>query len=149
MNKDTKKFLIFLFIHFIVWSFIGLIRVVLPTDSLEGIYWGSLLDLGTPKHPPLAGWITFFVYNIFKTNFCIYILSQLFIFFGFIYIYKLAEYFLDSQKAMLSVIILEGCWVYSYITGYYGFNPDVVLLLTLPAIAYYFYKSVYFKKCLN
>ena len=149
MDNCKKNLYIFLFIHLIIWSCIGLIRVVLPTDSLEGIYWGSLLDFGTPKHPPLAGWITYIVYSLFKTNFSIYLLSQLFIIIGFIYIYKLAEYFLDSKKAILSVVVLEGCWIYSYITGYYGFNPDTVLLLTLPAISYYFYKSVADNKLSN
>jgi len=38
--------------------------------------------------------------------------------------------------------LLEGCWCYTYITGYYGFNPDVILLFTLPAIAYYFYNCM-------
>ncbi len=137
-----KDFYIYLFVHLVVWSCIGLIRTVLPTDSLEGIYWGSLLDFGTPKHPPLAGWITYGIYNIFKTDFSVYLLSQFFIILGFIYIYKLARYFFEYNKAILSVIILESCYVYSYITGYYGFNPDVVLLFTLPAISYYFYKSV-------
>ena len=143
LNEDKKKFLIFLFIHFIIWSCVGLIRVVLPTDSLEGIVWGSLFDFGTPKHPPLSGWISYGTYSLFKTDFSIYFVSQLFIFIGFIYIYKLAKCFLDSQKAMLSVIVLEGCWVYSYITGYYGFNPDVFLLGFLPIITYKGYK------CLN
>ena len=41
---------------------------------------------------------------------------------------------------MLSVIILEGCWIYCYIAGYYGLNPDTVLLFTLPCITYYFYR---------
>ncbi len=142
-DNYKKNFLIFLLIHFFVWSSIGLIRVVLPTDSLEGIFWGSLLDFGTPKHPPMSGWISYGIYSLFKTDYSIYFISQLFIFIGFIYIYKLAECFLDSQKAMLSVIILEGCWVYSYITGYYGFNPDVFLLGFLPIITYKGYK------CLN
>ena len=142
-DNYKKNFLIFLFIHVLVWSCVGLIRVVLPTDSLEGIFWGSLLDFGTPKHPPLAGWITYGVYNLFKTDFSIYLVSQLFILVGFIYIYKLAELFLDSKKAMLSVILLEGCWAYTYVTGYYGFNPDVILLGLLPIITYKGYK------CLN
>ena len=59
-------FFTFLIVHLLVWSCIGLIRVVLPTDTLEGIYWGSLYDFGTPKHPPLAGWITYLAYLPFK-----------------------------------------------------------------------------------
>ena len=70
-------------------------------------------------------------------------MSQLFIILGFIYTYRLARYFLDENKAMLSVIVLEGCWIYSYITVFYGFNPDVVLMFTLPAITYYFYNCMY------
>jgi len=142
MKEENKIFYTFLAIHLLVWTLIGMIRTVLPTDSLEGIYWGSLHDFGTPKHPPLAGWITYLAYIPFKSDFCVYFISQLFICLGFVYIYRLAKYFVDENKAMLSVILLEGCWCYSYITGYYGFNPDVILLFTLPAIAFYFYNCM-------
>ncbi|MGN0017919.1 MAG: glycosyltransferase family 39 protein [Candidatus Gastranaerophilaceae bacterium] len=142
MTRENKLFVIFLILHVVVWTCISLIRVVMPTDTLEGIYWGSLHDFGTPKHPPLAAWLTYLAYLPFKIDFCVYLLSQIFIVLGFIYIYKFAKFFLADNKAFLSVILMEGCWVYSYITSYYGFNPDVVLLLTLPAISYYFYKTM-------
>ncbi len=143
LSYEKKWFIAFLIIHLIVWSCIGLIRTVLPTDSLEGIYWGSLHDFGTPKHPPLAGWITYITYTVFKTDFSIYLLSQAFIILGFIYIYKLARCFLDETKSILSVTLLEGCWCYTYVTGYYGFNPDVILLGLLPLLTYYFYKCMH------
>ena len=142
IKKENKLFIIFLIVHFLVWVSVSLIRVVLPADSLEGIWWGSLLDFGSPKHPPLAAWITYFAYLPFKSDISIYVLSQLFIVGGFIYTYRLAKNFLDSNKSMLSVIVLEGCWIYSYVTGYYGFNPDVVLMLTLPMITFYFYECM-------
>jgi len=142
IKYENKAFTIFLCVHLIVWTGIGLIRTVLPTDALEGIYWGSLHDFGTPKHPPFAGWITYWVYSIFKTDFSIYFVSQAFIIGGFYYIYKLGRIFLDENRAMLSVILLEGCWVYSYITGYYGFNPDVILLFLLPLLTYVFYRCM-------
>ena len=142
LSYERKWFIVFLVIHLLVWSCVGLIRTVLPTDSLEGIYWGSLQDFGTPKHPPLAGWLTYITYMIFKTDFSIYLLSQAFIILGFVYIYKLARCFLDETKSYLSVILLEGCWCYTYVTGYYGFNPDVILLGMLPLLSYYFYKCM-------
>lgn len=142
LNTERKLFILFLLIHLTVWSAIGLIRTVLPTDALEGIYWGSLHDFGTPKHPPLAGWISYFVYNLFRSDFSIYLLSQLIVCLGSIYMYKLAKFFISETQAIMSVFLMEGCWVYSYITGYYGFNPDVILLFTLPIIAYYFYKCM-------
>ena len=142
LSYERKWFIACLVIHLLVWSCIGLIRTVLPTDSLEGIYWGSLQDFGTPKHPPFAAWLTYITYTIFKTDFSIYFLSQAFIILGAVYIYKLARCFLDEAKSYLSVILLEGCWCYTYVTGYYGFNPDVVLLGMLPLLTYYFYKCM-------
>lgn len=141
-DYEHKMLCIFLLIHFLVWTGISLIRTVLPTDALEGIYWGSLHDFGTPKHPPLAGWVTYWVYAVFKTDLSIYVLSQSCIILGLIYIYKLAKIFLNSTQAVLSVILMEGCWVYSYITGYYGYNPDVILLFLLPLITYVFYNCM-------
>lgn len=143
LSEEKKKFYLFLLIHLLVWTGITFIRVVLPADSLEGIWWGSLHDFGSPKHPPLAAWLTYLVYLPFKMDFCVYFMSQLFIILGFIYTYRLAKYFLDENKAMLSVIVLEGCWIYSYITIFYGFNPDVVLMFTLPAMTFYFYNCMY------
>ena len=143
LPDEKKKFFTFLLIHLIVWTGITFIRAVLPADSLEGIWWGSLHDFGSPKHPPLAAWLTYLAYTPFKLDFCVYFMSQLFIILGFIYTYRLARYFLDENKAMASVIILEGCWIYSYITVFYGFNPDVVLMFTLPAMTFYFYNCMY------
>ena len=142
LSHERKMFLIFLLITFVVFSCIGLIRTVLPTDSLEGIYWGSLHDFGTPKHPPLAGWLTYFVYDIFKCDYSVYALCMTFIVTGFYYIYKLAKFFLDDTRAILSSVIIGGCWAYTYVTSYYGFNPDVVLLGILPIITYFGYKCM-------
>ena len=58
----NKIFILFLILHLIVWSTIGLIRTVMPTDALEGIYWGGLHDFGTPKHPNLQdGLVIWFI----------------------------------------------------------------------------------------
>lgn len=146
ISEEKKFFIIFLITHFLIWSLIGTIRLVLPTDTLEGIWWGSLFSFGNPKHPPLAGWISYFVFNTFKSDMSLYFASQAFVVGGLIYTYKLAKFFLEPKQAMLSVVILEGAWVYAYITGYYGFNPDVVLLFTLPMVTYYFYRCMNYSK---
>lgn len=148
-SREQKIFFIFIIINLIIWPLIGTIRTVLPTDSLEGIFWGSLHDFGTPKHPPFAGWLTYLVYTIFKSDLSIYILSTAFVVTGFIYIYKLGKIFLDEKRALLSSIILEGCWAYTYVISYYGFNPDVILLGLLPMISYYAYKALHENKNQN
>lgn len=64
-NLD-KIFIIFLILHVALWSLLPLIWEILPIDAMECIYWGSLLDFGTNKHPPLAAWLAYFVHYIFK-----------------------------------------------------------------------------------
>ena len=97
-NYENKNFILFLVIHLLVWTSVALIRVIMPTDALEGIFWGSLHDFGTPKHPPLAGWLTYLAYAPFKSDFCVYLMSQLFIVAGFVYVYKLAKFSFSSKE---------------------------------------------------
>lgn len=149
MEKKLNKlnldiiFIIFLIFHVIIWSLLPLIREILPIDAMECIYWGSLIDFGTNKHPPLAAWLAYFVYNIFKSDFSVYLLGQLSILVGFIYLYKIGCIFLDKTKAILSVMIMEACFAYTYMGIYDGFNPNFLLLAFLPAITYYFYKATH------
>ena len=79
----------------------------------------------------------------------VYALATAFVVTGFTYIYKLGKFFLDDKKAILSAIILEGCWAYTYVISYYGFNPDVILLGLLPMITYYAYKALHEDKNKN
>ena len=141
--KENKVFIIFLIIHLFVWSVLPLIRHLLPVDAMEGIVWGSQCDFGTHKHPPLFGWIIYFFYNLFNhSDFIVYFISQIFIIIGFIYIYKLAKLFFNKEKALCSTMILEGCFTYSYITIFDGFNPNVLIITFFPIISYYFYLAL-------
>lgn len=141
-NLD-KIFIIFLILHVSLWSLLPLIREILPIDAMECVYWGSLLDFGTNKHPPLAAWLAYFVHYIFKSDFSVYLLGQISILFGFIYMFKLSCLFFDKTKAVLSVMIMEACFAYTYMGIYDGFNPNFLLLAFLPAITYYFYRATH------
>lgn len=143
INLD-RIFHIFLILHLIVWSVLSLVRQILPIDALECVYWGGLFDFGTNKHPPLAGWISYFIYSMFgKNDLSIYLLGQVSIIIGFIYLYKLGKLFLSKMASLLAVMIMEACFVYTYMGIYDGFNPNFLLLTFFPMITYYFYKSVY------
>ena len=149
MEKKTninlnRIFIIFLILHIIIWSGISLLRQIFPIDAMECVYWGGLADLGTNKHPPLAGWIAYIVYNLFnKIDLSVYVLGQVMVITGFIYLYKLGKLFLTQTAAILAVMIMEACFVYTYMGIYDGFNPNFLLLAIFPAITYYFYKSVH------
>ena len=56
MTKNTSKiFFLFLIIHLFVWTLIpSLTNVNLPLDTIEALAWGSNLDWGFNKHPPMS-----------------------------------------------------------------------------------------------
>ena len=92
-NNDLKLFITFLLFHFIVWSLLPFLRGVIPMDSIEAITWGKNIVFGTDKHPPLSGWFAYYFYLLLcRLPESVYILSQIFIISGFIYI-KLVNYF--------------------------------------------------------
>lgn len=134
-------FYCFLFFHFIVWSIVPLLRGSLPMDSIEAIVWGQYCDFGTNKHPSLSGHMAYWVYEIFNNlHYSIYFLSQVCVLVAFIYIYKLAKFFLPADKSALSVMLLEGVIYYGYSTM--EFNVNVVSLALWPMTVYYFYKAL-------
>ena len=144
LERENRFFYIFLIIHITVWSLLPLVRDLLPIDAMEGIIWGGLFDFGTHKHPPLSGWLVYAFYNIFgQSDFAVYLLGQIFVVIGFVYLYRLGKIFLkDSVKAALSVMIMEGCVCYSYLSIADGFNPNFILYATFPMITYYFYNCL-------
>ncbi len=138
LNKNLSIFLIF---HFIIWSILPiLLRPNLPMDTAEALIWGFIGEWGTNKHPPLSGFCAEIFYSLFSHPSSLYVLSQIFIVGGFIYIYKLARLFLPENKSLIATLILEGVAYYSIVTPEY--NVNLIALLLWPAATYHFYKAI-------
>ncbi|MBQ2811166.1 MAG: glycosyltransferase family 39 protein [Alphaproteobacteria bacterium] len=134
-------FVCFLILHFLVWSLIPLLRGSMPMDSIEAIVWGQYCDWGTNKHPSLSGHVAYWFYELFaNSHYGIYFLSQVCVLVAFIYLYKLAKCFLPKDKAVLSVMLLEGVIYYGY--SAMEFNVNVVSLALWPMTVYYFYRAL-------
>ena len=55
LKKTLIKYFIIYFFSFILWTLIPSIsNLNLPLDTIEALAWGSNLDWGFNKHPPLA-----------------------------------------------------------------------------------------------
>ena len=98
--NDQKKnifrvFLIFLFFHLTIWTLIPTIsNVNLPLDTIEALAWGSNLEWGFNKHPPLSAFVLEIIFNIFgRQDWAYYLLSQIFIVATFIIIYIFNRFF--------------------------------------------------------
>ena len=147
INQKNTMFYLFLFVNAICWTLIQLFRNAVGDDALEAISWGSLADFGTNKHPPLSGWLAGGFYNILgQHDFAVYILGQICILLGSIFIYKLAKFFIEDEKALCAPMILSSSYYYTFIIFKDSFNCNVLSMWLWPMIIYYFYKSLKMNK---
>ena len=65
-NNINRILAVFIFFHLIIWTFIPAVsNHNLPLDTIEALAWGSNLDWGFNKHPPLSAFATEIFYQIF------------------------------------------------------------------------------------
>ena len=146
----SNVFIIFLFFHLFIWTLIPtLSNLNLPLDTIEALAWGSNLDWGFDKHPPLSAIVVQFIYLIFgPQDWVYYLLSQIFVIIAFIYVWKLSEeIFSEKIFSLISLFILEGVYFYNYTTP--EFNVNVCQLPLWALTVYYFWKSIKTDKILN
>ena len=139
----SRLFYIFLSSHLILWTLIPSIsNVNLPLDTIEALAWASNLDWGFNKHPPLSAFAVQLFYLIFGSNdWAYYLLSQIFIIVGFIYVWKFSlEFFSDKIFALISILLLEGIIFYNFTTPEFNVNVSQIPFWALSV--YYFWKSI-------
>ncbi len=118
-NNITNLFYIFLIIHLIIWTLVPtLTNNNLPLDTIEALAWGSNLDWGFNKHPPMSAFLVEFFYQIFGAkDWAYYLLSQICVIITFFIIFKLSESFFKKKNyCLLSILLLEGIYFYNYTT---------------------------------
>ena len=125
-KKDVNKILtFFLFFHLIIWTLApGLSNNNLPLDTIEALAWGSNLDWGFNKHPPLSALAVEIFYRIFGNNdWVYYFLSQIFVVSTFFIIFEFSKYFLKNPiHRLISVFLLEGIYFYNFTTPEFNVN---------------------------
>ena len=141
-KKQIKiYFYIFLIIHLILWTLIpSLTNNNLPLDTIEALAWGSDLDWGFNKHPPMSAFIVEIFFSIFGSNdWAYYLLSQIFIIFSFIVIFQFSKEILNNEIfALISVLLLEGIYFYNFTTP--EFNVNVCQIPFWVLTVYYSWK---------
>jgi 4-amino-4-deoxy-L-arabinose transferase-like glycosyltransferase len=125
INKINKTLILFLFSHLIIWTLIPSIsNNNLPLDTIEALAWGSNIDWGFSKHPPLSAFMVEIFYQIFGSqDWAYYFLSQLFIVFTFFIIFKFSEdFFKKPIYSLISIFLLEGIFFYNFTTPEFNVN---------------------------
>ena len=102
-----KLFNLFLISHIILWTLVPFFsNKNLPLDVIEALAWGSNLEWGFNKHPPLSAFAVEVFYTIFGANdWAYYLLSQVFVSIAFVYVWKFSrEIFEEEIYSLLSIL---------------------------------------------
>ena len=142
LNRNIKNiFFIFALSHLIIWTLIpSLTNKNLPLDVIEALAWGSNLDWGFNKHPPMSAFFPEVFFQIFGSqDWAYYLLSQIFVLIAFYYVFKFAYEVLGNIKlSLISVLLLESIYFYNFTTP--EFNVNVCQLPFWSLVVYYSWK---------
>ena len=119
MKSDLKLFYIYHFSHLIIWTLVPTFtNNNLPLDTIEALAWGSNLDWGFNKHPPISAVFVELTYFFFGNNdWAYYLLSQICVIFAFYIVFILSQEILKNDKlAIISVLLLEAIYFHNYTT---------------------------------
>ena len=146
----NNLFYIFVTSHLLIWTLIPTFtNHNLPLDTIEALAWGSNLDWGFNKHPPMSAFLLEIIYFIFgPQDWAYYLLSQICILVSFFVIFKLAEDFFENTiYSFLSVLLLEGIYFYNFTTP--EFNVNVCLIPFWSLSIFYLWKGINNNKILD
>ena len=146
-NKNIDNlFYIFVTSHLIFWTLIPTItNHNLPLDTIEALAWGSNLDWGFNKHPPMSAFFPEIFFQIFGSqDWVYYLLSQIFVIISFYYVFKFSQEFLKSDLlSLISVLLIEAIYFYNFTTPESNVN---VCQLPFWSLTVYFSWKIYTSK---
>jgi len=148
LNRNINNiFFIFALSHLIIWTIVpSLTNKNLPLDTIEALAWGSNLDWGFNKHPPMSAFFPEVFFKIFGAqDWAFYLLSQIFVLIAFYFVFKLSFEVLGNIKlSLISVLLLESIYFYNFTTP--EFNVNVCQLPFWSLVVYFTWKIYETKK---
>ena len=141
IKNINKIFYAFILVHLILWTLIpSITNQNLPLDTIEALAWGSNLDWGFNKHPPMSAFFPEIFFKIFgPQDWSYYLLSQIFVIISFYYVFKFSNEILNNNLlSLISVLLIEGIYFYNFTTP--EFNVNVCQLPFWSLTVYYSWK---------
>ena len=137
----NRLFYCFLLTHLAIWTLIpSITNHNLPLDTIEALAWGSNLDWGFNKHPPMSAFFSEVFFQIFGSqDWVYYLLSQIFILTAFYYVFKFSnQIFKNIKLSLVSVLLLESIYFYNFTSP--EFNVNICQLPFWSLVVYYSWK---------
>jgi len=146
-NRNINNiFYIFVTAHLIFWTLVpSITNQNLPLDTIEALAWGSNLDWGFNKHPPMSAFFPEILFQIFGSqDWAYYLLSQIFVLISFYYLFKLSKEIFDNNLfGLISVFLIEAIYFYNFTTPEFNVN---VCQLPFWSLTVYFSWKIYSSK---
>ncbi len=145
----NNTFYIFITAHLVVWTLVpSLTNHNLPLDTIEALAWGSNIDWGFNKHPPMSAFFSEVFFQIFGSkDWAYYLLSQIFVIISFYYVFKVSkEIFNNNLLSLISVLLIEAIYFYNFTSPEFNVN---VCQLPFWAITVYFSWKIYNSKSIK
>ena len=147
MTNNTRNinniYYIFIISHLIFWTLVPyLTNHNLPLDVIEALAWGSNLDWGFNKHPPMSAFFPEVFFQIFGSqDWAYYLLSQIFLIISFYYVFKFSkEIFNNDLLGLISLLLIEGIYFYNFTSPEFNVN---VCQLPFWSLTVYFSWKIY------
>ncbi len=147
MTNNTRNinniYYIFIISHLIFWTLVPyLTNHNLPLDTIEALAWGSNLDWGFNKHPPMSAFFPEVFFQIFGSqDWAYYLLSQIFVIISFYYVFKFSkEIFNSDLLGLISLLLIEAIYFYNFTTPEFNVN---VCQLPFWSLTVYFSWKIY------
>ena len=142
LNRNINNiFFIYALSHLLIWTFVpSITNNNLPLDTIEALAWGSNLDWGFNKHPPMSAFFSEVFYQIFGAqDWAYYFLSQIFVLIAFYYVFKFGcEILGDIKLGLISTLLLVSIFFYNFTTP--EFNVNVCQLPFWSLVVFYSWK---------
>ena len=129
MAENKKKilnlFYIFITTHLVLWTVVPtIVNQNLPLATIEALAWGSNLQWGFNKHPPLSAFFSELFFKAFGSHvWAFYLLSQIFVITSFYFVFKLSNELLNNLKlSFISVLLLEAIYFYNFTSPEFNVN---------------------------
>ncbi len=147
MTNNTRNinniYYIFIISHLIFWTLVPyLTNHNLPLDTIEALAWGSNLDWGFNKHPPMSAFFPEVFFQIFGSqDWAYYLLSQIFVLISFYYVFKFSkEIFNNDLLGLISLLLIESIYFYNFTTPEFNVN---ICQLPFWSLTVYFSWKIY------
>jgi 4-amino-4-deoxy-L-arabinose transferase-like glycosyltransferase len=126
--NPARAFAVFATGHVILWTLLpALLCRNLPLDVIEGIAYGQEWQIGYWKHPPLPWWLVDITRDLGGPRLWpLFLLGQLAAVVCFWAVWRLGRRLLRPVEALVAVVLLDGCVVFTIPTM--EFNHNIVQL---------------------